>query len=73
MQMVICKVVAQVASLPLLMAPAQISQIRRRAPDKIASTIVRVGQVRGLLCRPSSSAGRCAVITRHWASVGSLG
>jgi hypothetical protein len=40
---------------------------------KIASTIRRSGQTRGLPRRPGTSAGRCAAITRHRASVRSLG
>ena len=44
-----------------------------RSRYKIASTIARSGQTRGRPRRPGTSAGRCAAMTCHWASVRSLG
>ena len=44
-----------------------------RSRYKIASTITRSGQTRGLPRRPGTSAGRCGAMTCHWASVRSLG
>jgi hypothetical protein len=44
-----------------------------RSTYKIASTIRRTGQTRGLPRRPGMSAGKCGAMTSHWASVRSLG
>jgi hypothetical protein len=44
-----------------------------RSRYKIASTITRSGQIRGLPRRPGTSAGRCGAMTCHWPSVRSLG
>jgi len=44
-----------------------------RSRYKIASTIRRSGQTRGLPRRPGTSADRCAAMTCHCASVRSLG
>jgi hypothetical protein len=44
-----------------------------RSRYKIASTIARIGQIRGRPRRPGTCAGRCGAMTCHWASVRSLG